>query len=86
MIIRTTGGYHSLVKKEALNFNPNDFIQKVLETKVTFEDPISGVQDVSYPASELIDEFIKNDNGFIPLPGTLQYGNLVTIVNKKDFV
>lgn len=85
VIVKTTGGYHSLVRKEALTFNPRDFIDAVLNTNVKFEDPISGIPDTTYPLEELVDEFIKNDNGFIPTPGTLQYGNLVTVVNKGDF-
>lgn len=63
-LIRTSGGVHCLVKKEALKFNPNNFIENI---KIVL---------IGYDVSEII----KNDNCMIPLPGSYQYGNIVKVI------
>lgn len=71
LLVDTNGGYHILVKKNKFKpmFNPKAWA-KQMET--AFENIH-------------IDECIFNTNGFIPCPGTLQYGNVVRVVNKDDF-
>ena len=69
-LVRTSGGIHVLVRKEALKFNPNNYIEAL--TNDLKED-------------YTIDEIKKNDNCMIPVPGTLQYGNIVRVINKGEF-
>lgn len=80
-IVDTSGGYHVLVKVSAMHSNPNDFIKKVQATEFTIGES-SGVIE------QLCKEIKLTEAGsqFLPMPGTLQYGRLVTIVNKEDFV
>lgn len=68
-IVKTSGGFHILIFAEDLKFNPNEFTARV-EAMV---------------GKEFCKEFVLNKNGFIPCPGTLQYGNLVRVLNKEDF-
>lgn len=76
VIVETSGGFHCLVKVAAIKSNPNDFILDVLTTEIT-----------EGKASNLIKEInlTKPGSQFVPLPGTLQYGNLVKVINKEDF-
>lgn len=67
-IVETTGGFHTLIKKEYLKFNPQKFIDAVLEAC----------------DAKWVKEFIKNDNLFIPIPGTYQYETPIIIRNKED--
>lgn len=85
-IIKTNGGFHTLVKKECLTFNPNNFLSKVYEQE-------------SLKVKDWIDEFVANDsshkskNGnnvikrsaLIPTPGCRQYDSYPIVVNKEDF-
>ena len=76
-IIKTSGGFHILLKKQALStlneqgmkFNPKKWCKEIEEEDKDF----------------LLKEFVFNTNKCIPCPGTLQYGNLVTVENKEDF-
>lgn len=70
VIIDTAGGFHSLVRVSAIHSNPNDFIKAILQQ-----------------TRGLIQEIKLTNAGsqFVPLPGTLQYERLVTVVNKDDF-
>lgn len=52
--------------------------------KITFS-PRDFTSEVEEKLGESCKECILNKNGFIPCPGTLQYGRLVKIVNKEDF-
>lgn len=86
-VVKTCGGYHTLVKKECLNFNPDVFLSKIYE--------ISGNSRLS----EYIDEFIANDSShksrdgknvikrsaLIPTPGCRQYDGYPVVMNKEDF-
>lgn len=71
VIVQTTGGYHTLVRKEVLKFNPH---------KVT-EDFVA-----SYGFNKkYFDEFKYNNNCMLPIPGTYQYCYPVVVTNKSDF-
>ena len=74
VIIKTTGGYHTLVKKEVVHWNPTKFCED-FEKSLKFENS----------EINLIDELVYNVNAMIPVPGTLQYCNLVEVINKGDF-
>lgn len=79
-IVDTAGGYHSLVKVEAMHSNPNDFIKDVQEQTFSSNgEPLK----VGSLCKEII--LTKAGSQFLPLPGTLQYGHLVKVVNKLDF-
>ena len=86
-IIKTCGGYHTLVRKECLTFNPNNFMPEVYA-------------QINNPQfSEYIDEFVANDSShkskdgkniikrsaLIPTPGCRQYESFPFVVNKEDF-
>lgn len=80
-IVDTSGGYHLLVKVSAIKDNPNNFIAAVQCTQFDHDRALKGRVD------DLCKEVKLTEVGsqFVPLPGTLQYGRLVTIVNKEDF-
>jgi ribosomal protein S8E len=63
-LIKTSGGIHILARREALKFNPNNFINALEENFNTTR----------------VKEIKKNDNNMIPIPGTYQYGNIVRII------
>lgn len=69
VIVQTTGGYHTLVRKEVLKFNPNAFTAE-------FENSMN---------TDYFDEFKYNNNCMLPVPGTYQYENPVVVTNKADF-
>lgn len=69
--IDTRSGYHLLVDKTQMKFNPNDII-------------IRGVEMVSKKNMGEVGEIIYNKNSMIPLPGTYQGGHPVTVLNKGD--
>ena len=81
VIVDTSGGYHVLVKVSAMKSNPNDFIKKVQATEFAIGES-SGVIE------QLCKEIKLTEAGsqFLPMPGNLQNGRLVTFVNKEDFV
>lgn len=88
IIIKTSGGYHTLVKKECLTFNPNNFLPKVYECA-----------EENFNVEEVIDEFVANDSShktkdgkntvkrsaLIPTPGCRQYEAYPIVMNKEDF-
>lgn len=80
-IVDTSGGYHLLVKVSAIKDNPNNFIAAVQCTQFDHDGALKG------RVGDLCKEVKLTEVGsqFVPLPGTLQYGRLVTIVNKEDF-
>lgn len=67
-IIKTKGGYHILINAKDLYFNPNDIVTELLTEYL-----------IEYPNFK--GEIILNSNAMIPLPGTLQAGYPVTILN-----
>ena len=86
-IVKTSGGYHTLVRKECLTFNPNNFLKVVYEES---DNP---------KLSDYVDEFVANDSShksndgnniikrsaLIPTPGCRQYDSYPVVVNKEDF-
>ena len=75
IIVQTSGGYHTMVKKEVIQWNPTEFINEFMNTTL---GTLLTVQNY-------IDELVYNTNAMIPVPSTYQYGNIVKVVNKKDF-
>ena len=86
-IIKTCGGYHTLLRKECLSFNPNNFLEEVYR------------QAKNPNFEEYIDEFVANDSShkskdgkntikrsaLIPTPGCRQYDSYPIVMNKEDF-
>lgn len=68
--VKTTGGYHFLVRKELMKFNPHHMTEHILE---------------QFGYKDCADEFKYNNNCMLPTPGTYQYCNPVVVVNKEDF-
>ena len=84
-IIDTSGGFHILVKKEAIKGSPIKFTSDVckdVELEVSNYDKVINESGYTVP---VIKEFNINKNNLIPLPGTFQYGRLVKVINKGDF-
>lgn len=85
IIIDTSGGYHVLVRTSVIRSNPH-LICKEVEAVYT-----RGVADgnEAYVDEKGNSKFeaIVNDSQIpgLPLPGTLQYGRPVTVLNKEDF-
>ena len=85
VIVDTSGGYHILVKTSAIKKNPHDFCKEV---KAIYE---LGLEHNKEPyvdeKGNCKFECVVNDSQIpgLPLPGTYQYGRLVTILNKEDF-
>lgn len=73
IVVDTSGGYHILIRTFTIRWNPHDVCKDLLAMAKDF-------------ATEKT-ECIVNDSQIpgIPLPGTLQYGRLVTVANKEDF-
>ena len=69
--IDTKSGYHCLVDSKQIRFNPNDLLKKIEEVLLA-ENMIN---------SEEKYEIIYNKNAMVPLPGTLQGGHPVRILN-----
>jgi hypothetical protein len=79
MLVQTTGGIHCLIRRSSL----------AELSKSVKADPMKRILTMITPNLELgginVKEVVRNDNEQIPLPGTLQYGSLVTVLNKDDF-
>jgi hypothetical protein len=73
IMVDTSGGYHVLIRTFAIKWNPHTVCKDVLAI-------------IGDRADEKT-ECIVNDSQIpgLPLPGTLQYGRLVTVANKGDF-
>lgn len=84
-IVDTSGGFHVLVKKEFLKSDPNKVTVKVCEDVETMIPTVMKKFNEFGYNKLAIKEFNINKNSLIPLPGTLQYGRLVKIINKEDF-
>ena len=88
-IIKTCGGYHTLVRKECLTFNPNNFLEEVSDK----------AESMGFSLADYVDEFVANDsshksnNGnnivkrsaLLPTPGCRQYDSFPVVMNKGDF-
>lgn len=79
IIIDTSGGYHVLIKTTAITKNPHDVCKLVDKL---YRESLFIYSENPYDKYECI----INDSQIpgIPLPGTYQYGKLVTILNKED--
>lgn len=71
--IDTKSGYHLLVKKDELSFNPKEIVNIIEKEYMIFRQK----QNISESY-----EIIYNSNQMIPLPGTYQANYPVTILNK----
>ena len=85
VIVDTSGGYHILVKTNAIKSNPHNFCR---DMQLVYQ------QAMTYGEEPYLDE--KGNNKFecvvndsqipgLPLPGTYQYGRPATVLNKGDF-
>ena len=85
VIIATSGGYHTMVNKDIIHWNPNKFIEdfKAIEVKEPILHPDGSSKTPKL--DELIGELEYNTNAMVPVPGTYQYGNVVHVINKEDF-
>lgn len=86
-IIKTSGGYHTLVRKRCLTFNPNEFLKEVYEqaNNLAFMDYIAEfVANDSSHKSKNGKNVVKR-SALIPTPGCRQYDSFPVIVNKEDF-
>lgn len=107
VIVETGGGFHTLVKKQVIHFNPNQFIMdfchkssgnkcdgSVVIDGTQIDDSlgksnafVTEIEGVKYYTNGcFIDELVYNTNAMIPCPGTYQYGNVVRIRNKEDYI
>lgn len=85
VVIDTSGGYHILVKTSAINQNPHNFCKHM---KDLYDDCIKrGEEPYLDEKGNNKFECVVNDSQIpgLPLPGTFQYGRLVTVLNKEDF-
>lgn len=85
VIVATSGGYHTMVKKDVIHWNPNKFIEDF--KKIEAGHFVLHMDGSSHnpKMEDLIKELEYNTNAMIPCPGTFQYGNVVHIINKDDF-
>lgn len=95
-IIRTSGGFHTLVHKRGMQYWNDNVREKIDPSKNPIEDFIYYTKQklikLATAAGEdakgwkWFDEFVKTNQSFLPCPGTWQYGNfMVEVVNKSDF-
>lgn len=79
--IDTKSGYHLLISKEDLRFNPKELVDFI---KQGYCNWLFNEYDYEM-AQEKLDscEIIKNDNAMIPVPGCLQGGYPVKVLNKE---
>lgn len=83
-IVRTQGGFHVLVKKEAFGKSMELANKKRKEQKLGFMPDY--LYDVSQATTYQFEEAVKCNQEFLPLPGTYQYGKFpIQVVNKEDF-
>lgn len=82
-IIKTNGGYHTLVKRTCLGGAAAFF------KKLGKNDPVHGFADyvdANLDYALTVGEKRVQDQCFVPVPGTWMYGSFIpTIINKDDF-
>ena len=86
LLVNTGGGYHVLVKQKAMKCNPNNICKDL--TAIYKEGVADGNPEYLNEKGECKFEAELNNSQIpgLPLPGTYQYGRLVTIDNKEDFI
>lgn len=86
-IIKTGGGFHTLVRKSCLTFNPDNFLKEVFEQadNLLFPDYIAEfvANDSSHKSKD--GKNIVKRSALIPTPGCRQYDSFPWVVNKDDF-
>lgn len=88
-IIKTSGGYHTLVRKDSVKFDPANFIKKVIEAgkELTsdFETYFAEFtqNDSSYKTAN--GNNVRKRSAFVPTPGCRQYDSFPVVMNKEDF-
>ena len=85
VIVATSGGYHTMVKKDVIHWNPNKFIEDFKKIEAGHSVPHMDGSSHIPKMEDLIKELEYNTNAMIPCPGTFQYGNIVHVINKDDF-
>ena len=84
VIVRTSGGFHVLVKRNALSKDMEKVNNKRKQEKLSYMPDY--LYDVTSTCKYKFEEAIKCKQEFLPLPGTYQYGKFpVTVENKEDF-
>ena len=85
VVIDTSGGYHVLVKTNAIYDNPHDICKEVQNIYTRMVDV--GAEPYINEKGECKFECVINDSQIpgLPLPGTYQYGREVRVLNKEDF-
>jgi hypothetical protein len=73
--IDTRSGYHLLLKRKELTFNPQDLTKEIYKGYYSYMNSINEI----YGSTEVI----VNKNAMIPLPGTFQGGYPVRVLNRK---
>ena len=82
--IDTKSGYHLLIKKEELKFNPKELIDFV---KQGYGNWLYSTYEVETAHEKAVNcEIIQNKNSMIPLPGCFQGEYPVIILNKQAIV
>lgn len=85
VIVATSGGYHTMVNKDIIHWNPNTFIEDFQRLEIDSPMPHPDGSTRLVKNGELIGELVYNTNAMIPVPGTYQYGHVVHVINKGDF-
>ena len=85
VIVATSGGYHTMVNKDIIHWNPNTFIEDFQRLEIDTPMPHPDGSTRLVKNGELIGELVYNTNAMIPVPGTYQYGHVVRVINKGDF-
>lgn len=79
--IDTKSGYHLLIARDKLKFNPDELVAFALEESYRswLTENVPGGKALELWESR---EIIMNKNQMIPLPGTFQGNHIVTVLNK----
>jgi len=86
VIIATSGGYHTMVKKDVIHWNPNKFIDDFKKIEVDHPVPYMDGSSRTPKMEDFIGELEYNTNAMVPVPGTYMYGShIVHVINKDDF-
>ena len=85
VIVATSGGYHTMVNKDIIRWNPNTFIEDFQRLEIDTPMPHPDGSTRLVKNGELIGELVYNTNAMIPVPGTYKYGHVVRVINKGDF-